>query len=378
MKDCGQGNGAGFRMMVTGGGTGGHLFPGIALAEAVQRKLPGSEVLFVGTERLIDQQVLAGRSFQVTAIRSRALKGRGLVGKLLGVLQVPFSIAEAMRLIRGFRPLLVVGVGGYVTGPVVLAARLMGVATAIHEQNSVPGLANRLLGRVVDRVLLSIPASNRYFPANRCVLTGNPVRAELLDRAKASVGAALPPTLLVLGGSQGAHRVNTLVVEALSRVVEELPVGFRVVHQTGAGDEAWVREQYRELGIDAEVAAFFSDMGRLYSEAGLVVSRAGATSLAEMTVFGRPAILIPYPFAADDHQAGNARFLVEGGAALMFREGELDGATLAANVAGLMRESEQRQRMGERARRLARPKATAAIVNELLAMVTSTNNICAR
>lgn len=365
------GSGAGLRMIVTGGGTGGHLFPGIAVAEAVLERFPGSEVLFVGTERLIDRKALAGRRFGVTSIRARALKGRGLVDKLRGLLQVPLSVIEAMRVIKGFRPLLVLGVGGYVTGPVVLAARLLGLATAIHEQNSVPGLANRLLGRLVDRVLISIPGSEGYFPAGRCVLSGNPVRRDLLARAEAEAGKELGASLLVLGGSQGAHRVNTLVVEALGRLAGELPEGFRVIHQTGTGDEEWVRERYRELGLSAEVAAFFDDMARIYSEAGLVVSRAGATSLAEMTVFGRPAILIPYPYAADDHQAGNGRYLVDGGAAVVYRENELDGATLAVAIGGLMRDRKQRQRMGRRARQLARPRATVAIVDELLGLVTA-------
>jgi len=358
------------RLMVTGGGTGGHLFPGIAVAEAVLARVEGSEVLFVGTERLIDQKALAGRNFQVAAIRARALKGKGLIGKLRGMAQVPLSVIEALGLIKGFRPEVVLGVGGYVTGPVVLAARLAGVATAIHEQNSVPGLANRLLGRVVERVLLSIPGSERFFPAGKCVLSGNPVRQQLLAGAEA---AAISPgdTLLVLGGSQGAHRVNTLVVGALGKAAGALPPGFRVVHQTGLQDEEWARGRYREMGINAEVGAFFDDMATLYGQAGLVVSRAGATTLAEMSVFGRAAILIPYPFAADDHQATNAQYLVEGGGALMYRENEVDEEGLARDIVALMNDAGRRGDMAQRTRQLAQPRATEKIVDALLALAAS-------
>ncbi|MDH3360154.1 MAG: UDP-N-acetylglucosamine--N-acetylmuramyl-(pentapeptide) pyrophosphoryl-undecaprenol N-acetylglucosamine transferase, partial [Desulfobulbaceae bacterium] len=276
---------SGLRVIVTGGGTGGHLFPGIAVAESVLDRFAGSKVLFVGTERLIDQKALANRRFEVTSIRSRGLKGKGLFAKLGGLLQIPFSIVASIRLIIKFKPGIVFGVGGYVTGPVVLAASLLGVATAIHEQNSVPGLANRLLGRFAQRVLLSIPGSEKYFPAKKCLLSGNPVRSELLKKAAEAVATnELSNTLLVLGGSQGAHRVNSLVVEAVEQAAGELPADFKVIHQTGLSDEKWVQERYAALGVEAKVAAFFDDMAALYGEAGLVVSRAGATSLAEMAV----------------------------------------------------------------------------------------------
>ncbi len=360
-----------YRVMVTGGGTGGHLFPGIAVAEAVLDRFPGSEVLFVGTERLIDQKALANRRFKVVSIRSRGLKGKSLFAKLGGLLQVPFSLFAAMRLIIKFRPGVVFGVGGYVTGPVVLAARLLGVPTAIHEQNSVPGLANRILGRVVKRVLLSIPGSEKYFPARKCRLSGNPVRRELLAKANETTSSEeLSNTLLVLGGSQGAHRVNALVVEAVERAAGELPEDFQVIHQTGPSDEQWVRERYQALGVKARVAAFFDEMALLYGAAGLVVSRAGATSLAEMAVYGQPSILIPYPFAADDHQEGNARYLVDAGGAILCRESELDGALLAKELVGLLGNLQERTRMGMMARKLSLPKATESIVDELVSLAS--------
>ena len=363
---------SGLRMIVTGGGTGGHLFPGIAVAEAMLDRFAGSKVLFVGTERLIDQKALANRRFEVTSIRSRGLKGKGVLGKILGLLQVPVSVVAAMRLIIKFKPEIVFGVGGYVTGPVVLAGRILGVATAIHEQNSVPGLANRILGRVVQRVLLSIPGSESYFPARKCKLSGNPVRSELLAKgAQAVADKELSNTLLVLGGSQGAHRVNSLVVEAIEHVAGELPGDFAVIHQTGVSDEKWVRERYESLGVRAQVAPFFDEMADLYGAAGLVISRAGATSLAEMTVFGRPSILIPYPFAADDHQYGNAQYLVEAGGAILYREQDLDGESLAKELVSLLNDKEKRARMGKMARQLSLPRATDAIVDELSSLAVA-------
>ena len=363
---------SGMRMIVTGGGTGGHLFPGIAVAEAVLGRFAGSKVLFVGTERLIDQKALANRRFEVTSIRSRGLKGKRLLAKLGGLLQVPFSIIAAIRVIIKFKPEIVFGVGGYVTGPVVLAASLLGVATAIHEQNSVPGLANRLLGRFAQRVLLSIPGSEKYFPAKKCLLSGNPVRSELLVKGEQAVsGRDLSNTLLVLGGSQGAHRVNGLVVEAIELAASELPSDFSIIHQTGLSDEKWVRERYESIGVTAQVAPFFNEMADLYSAAGLVISRAGATSLAEMAVFGLPSILIPYPFAADDHQEGNASFLVEAGGAMVRRESELDGAGLAKELVTLLNNKEERLRMGSMARKLSLPQATETIVDELVALVSA-------
>lgn len=357
-------------MIVTGGGTGGHLFPGIAVAETVLATAPGSEILFVGTDRQVDQRALRDRAFQTVAVRGQALKGRGAAGRLRALLQLPLALTEALATVRRFRPQLVFGVGGYVTGPVVLAARLLGMATCIHEQNSVPGLANRWLGRLVHRIFLSIPGSEGYFPAGRTVLTGNPVRRELLAASAEKAGAA---TLLVLGGSQGAHRVNTLVVEALKGRRDRLPAGFKVVHQTGASDEPWVAAAYRESGIPAEVAAFFDDMAAVYRQAALVVSRAGATTLAELAVTGRPALLIPYPFAADNHQEKNAEYLTAGGAARMFREADLDSDQLAEAIFGLLAAPEQLDRMAAQARALARPEAAEAIVAECLQLIESTH-----
>jgi UDP-N-acetylglucosamine--N-acetylmuramyl-(pentapeptide) pyrophosphoryl-undecaprenol N-acetylglucosamine transferase len=356
------------RMIVTGGGTGGHLFPGIAVAEGILSRCPGSEILFVGTDRQVDQRALTGRRFAAAAIRCQGLKGRGAAGRLLTLARLPLSIWQAVRIIRRFRPRLVLGVGGYVTGSVVLAGRILGIATCIHEQNSVPGLANRWLGRWVDRVFLSIPGSESYFPPGKTMLTGNPVRGELLAAAGAA-GPAGENVLLVLGGSQGAHRVNTLVVEGLTANRHRLPADFKVLHQTGTADASWVAAAYRQQAIAAEVAPFFEDMVDRYRRAALVVSRAGATTLAELTVLGKPALLIPYPYAADNHQAKNAAYLAAGGAARVLVEGELDSEQLAAQIVELLADHTSRQELARQARQLARLDATETIISECLRLM---------
>lgn len=351
------------KMIVSGGGTGGHLFPGIAVAEALLKRFPGSEVLFVGTERQTDARVLARRDFKTATIHCQGLKGKSLKSRLRSLLLLPGAVLAAGRLIRDFKPQLVLGVGGYVTGPVLLAAKLMGVATCIHEQNSVPGMANRKLGGLVDRVYLSIPGSEEYFLGNRWVLTGNPVREDLLAAAKEEKKAC-GHTLLVLGGSLGAHRVNTLVAGAMGILAKELPADFRIIHQTGSADEETVRRSYEELGLDHQVAAFFDDMAALYRQADMVVSRAGATTLAELAVFRLPMLLIPYPHAADDHQRKNGDYLARGGAARMMVEEDLNEERLAAAIREIMADNGLRERMAAAAAKLARPGATRAILDQ--------------
>ena len=352
------------RLMVTGGGTGGHLFPGIAAAEAMCRRLPGSEVMFVGTHRKMDKTSLSNYGYKVRSIHSHGIKGKS-IGQLLKALAVlPVSMAESMYHILSYRPHLVVGVGGYVTGPVIAAARMLGKVTVIHEQNSVPGLANRKLGGLAKRICLSLPGSEKYFDGSKVVLTGNPVRKEILELAAEEKQIGQTLTILILGGSQGAKGVNRLVVEALAQRGIEQEV--KVIHQTGAADVEMVREAYAAKGIDAEVEAFFHDMVSLYRKADLVISRAGATTLVELAVLGKPAILIPYPYAADNHQEINGQYYVEGQGAVMYREADLTGEMLAETVIELLNDRDRLQSMGERMKDLSYPAAAEKIVDVCL------------
>ncbi len=354
------------RLMLTGGGTGGHLFPAIATAEALCKRLPGSEVLFVGTKRRMDKTSLEQYGYATCSIHSKGLKGKNIVSLLQGLLVLPISCLEAMFHILRFKPHLVVGVGGYVTGPVVAAARLLGKPTIIHEQNSVPGLANRKLGSLASRICLSLPGSEKWFPAEKTVLTGNPVRNAILAQAeKADEIIQKPLTLLVLGGSLGAHRVNELVSEAFGLGLSGLQE-IKVIHQTGPADAKKIAATYRKNNIDATVAPFFTDMAAVYKEADLLVSRAGATTLAELAVLGKPAVLIPYPYAADNHQEKNAEFYVQGGGALMYIEKELTAKILADKLVQLLGDREQLQKMSTAMQSRAFPQAAERIVDECL------------
>ncbi len=354
------------RLLLTGGGTGGHLFPAIAIAEAMCQRLPGTKLLFVGTRRKMDANSLARYGFSTRGIHCQGLKGKGLLALLQALLLLPVSFVEALWHLLRFRPHLVVGVGGYVTGPVVAAARILGRPTVIHEQNSVPGLANRKLGALATRICLSLPSSASFFPAGKTMLTGNPVRRQILELAGKSpreIGDQV--TILILGGSLGAHRVNELVVEALTQYGKLLPSGMEMIHQTGAADQERVRSAYEQAGVRATVAAFFTDMAEVYARSDLVVSRAGATTLAELAVLGKPALLIPYPFAADDHQYSNGRYYADRGGAVLLVEAELTGRKLAEALAALAG-SPVRLRMAEAMRSMGCPDAAERIVDVCL------------
>ncbi len=357
----------GLRVLLTGGGTGGHLFPGIAAAEALCERVPGTEVMFIGTHRKMDQTSLSKHGFRVRCIHSYGIKGKSFLQLFKALMVLPLSFCEALFHILTFRPHIVVGVGGYVTGAVIGAARLVGRKTVIHEQNSIPGLANRKLGRFACKICLSLPGSEKYFPGNKTILTGNPVRKALVKlgrKEKTGDGQAL--TILILGGSQGASGVNRLVVEAITQHRKKLSQEFTLIHQTGVADVDMVRKKYEEAGVKAEVASFFHDMKEVYRKADLVISRAGATTLAELAVLGKPVILVPFPYAADNHQEKNGSYYVDGGGGLMFAESELTGKRLAETVEQLLASEETLIKMGQCMNALSFPQAAEKIVDVCL------------
>jgi UDP-N-acetylglucosamine--N-acetylmuramyl-(pentapeptide) pyrophosphoryl-undecaprenol N-acetylglucosamine transferase len=342
-------------MIIAGGGTGGHLFPGLAVAEVLATRA-GASVLFVGSRYGIEATAVPRTRFPFQALAIRGLRRRGLSGVAAFAWQLPVALAQAWRIVGAFRPALVLGLGGYGSVPVVLAAWLRGVPSVLLEQNVHPGLANRLLVRLARRVCTAFAESARYFPAGKTVQTGNPVR-QLRTNLRPSKNHF---TIFVFGGSQGARTINRAAVGAAGILAQQLP-GLRVIHQTGAADEEWVREQYREMGVTAEVLPFVNDMGDAYGQADLVVCRAGATTLAELTAMGKAAILVPYPFAVDDHQRANAEVLARGGAAELIADSELTGEMLARAVLGLARDRARLTAMGTAARQLAVPDAAAHV-----------------
>lgn len=352
------------RVLIAGGGTGGHLFPGIALAEEVVTRHPKNDVVFVGTTRGLEARVVPQNGFVFEAITSRGLKGMGPLKLVLGLLTLPWSFLEALLLVRRYRPDVVVGVGGYSSGPVVMAAWLLGVPTAVQEQNALPGLTNRILGRFVKAIFLSFDDTVRFFAKGRTHVLGNPIRRALLDNFLKPSVAHEKFTVLVFGGSLGARGLNTRVVEALPHLAA-IKDSLKLVHQTGKADLETVRAGYEGKGFDAEVREFIDDMSAAYLASDLVVCRAGATTIAELTTCKKASILVPFPFATDDHQAVNAKALVEAGAALMFREAELTGQTLAASILELQRDPQRLEKMQKAAGLLGRPEAAREIADVL-------------
>jgi UDP-N-acetylglucosamine--N-acetylmuramyl-(pentapeptide) pyrophosphoryl-undecaprenol N-acetylglucosamine transferase len=343
------------RMIVAGGGTGGHLFPGLAVAEATAAG--GDAVLFVGSDSGIEARIVPTTRFPFRPIAIRGLRGRGWRGALDLVVRLPAAVVRAARIVAEFRADVVLGVGGYASFPVVVAAWLRGVPAVLTEQNARPGWTNRLLAHLAKRVCTTFPESAAYFPRGKSVQTGNPVRP--LSAASAAERKGF--TLLVFGGSQGAHRINQALHEAAGVLAAAIP-DLRILHQTGARDEAWLRERYSDLGVTAEVSAFIDDMGAAYAAADLVVCRAGATTVAELTTLGLPAVLVPYPFAADDHQRANAAILAERGAAVLVLDRELDGGRLASVVTELAADRQRLGHMAEEAKRLGVPQAAARVL----------------
>ena len=349
------------RMLLAGGGTGGHLFPAVALAQRLQTTEPAGEVLFVGTRRGIEAKVLPELGLPLRTIDISGFYGKGLLGKIGLLPQLVKSLWQSLRILGEFRPEVVVGVGGYASGPALLAAWLRGYPFLIHEQNAWPGLTNRLLARWAKRVCLSFADSDRAFHHGCTVLTGNPLREGMETCPPIPEGK---PLLLVFGGSRGARAINDALLAALP-LLQALGGGLRILHQTGAEDLERVREGYRQAGwADAEVVPFIQDMAGAYARAHLVLCRAGATTIAELTACGRPAILVPYPFAAGDHQRGNAEALARKGAALVLPQSELTAQTLARLAGDLLVDRGRLLAMGRAATALGRRGAADLILRE--------------
>jgi UDP-N-acetylglucosamine--N-acetylmuramyl-(pentapeptide) pyrophosphoryl-undecaprenol N-acetylglucosamine transferase len=350
------------RLLIAGGGTGGHLFPGVALAEELRAREPDAQIKFVGTARGIEARVLPDLGWDLELIEVSGLKTVGALGAIKGMFRLPRALWQARRIVKAFAPDAVIGVGGYASGPVVLAAKLRGIPTAICEQNSIPGLTNKLLGRLVRRVFLSFDESKRFFNAKKILMSGNPVRRDLVQKLLAPPPATHEKvSVLVVGGSQGAVAVNALAAQALGTLAKELPLS--IVHQTGEKDLAATVEKYKAAGVEADCRAFIKDMSAAYLAADLIIGRAGATTVAELAIAGKPAIFIPYPFAADNHQELNAREMADKHAALMFRQADLTAEKLAEALRPLLGDAGKRAEMGAAMKSLAKPQAAATVID---------------
>ena len=359
------------RVLFAGGGTGGHLFPGIAVARALVNRYPDADIVFAGTGRGVEARTVVKEGFVFKRIRSTGLVGKSIAGRLYALVLAPITLLDTGRILLQARPDLVVGLGGYSAGPVVLLASLMGKTTMLLEQNAVPGMTNRLLASFVKAAAVSFEDTAIFF-GDKAFVSGNPVRKGFFNKSDFQVSTSRRPHVLVVGGSQGAHAINEAMVAA-APVLTQMSDRVEITHQTGAVDLDAVRAAYRCAGIDAKVECFFDLMEEEMHAADLVVCRAGATTLAEVAAAGKPSLIVPFPYAAHDHQRGNAQVMVEAGSAVLIDEIDL-GACFETRLLDLIGNRERLKVMSQAAFRLARPDAAEKIVDrvtELLNLSTS-------
>jgi len=354
------------RIVIAGGGTGGHLYPGIALAEEFMTRHNENEVLFIGTQRGIEKDAVPRAGFKIEFIEASGLKRVGFLAFVKSLFSVPRAVAQSWKILKQFKPGIVIAVGGYVSGPVALAAWLRRIPVVVQEQNALPGLTSRSAGRFARHVFVAFEEAGRFFKASKVILTGNPIRQSLMenflrprphrDRER--------PKILVFGGSQGAKSLNEAMVLAAPLLVEKFS-GLRILHQTGSSSIDQVRAAYEAAGVSehVELTPFIHDMSAAYGESLAVVCRAGATTIAELTICQRAAVLIPFPFAADDHQTINAKALTDAGAALLLPEQELSAESLTNAVSHILGDHEQRVEMEKRAGLLGHPQAAKEIAD---------------
>jgi UDP-N-acetylglucosamine--N-acetylmuramyl-(pentapeptide) pyrophosphoryl-undecaprenol N-acetylglucosamine transferase len=368
------------KLIIAGGGTGGHLFPGIAVAEEFLSRDPANQVLFVGTERGIEARAVPAAGYRLELISAAGIRGKGRLSQIKGGMMMLYGYAQSRKILKSFRPDMVLGVGGYASLPMMLAAKGMQIPRYIHEQNAIPGMTNKVLARFADRVFVTLEESEKYFPKEKIILTGNPLRRQILDSLGSRVKGqgsdsdsqplALAPgpcfRLFVFGGSQGAHAINMAMIEALPKLKQGIATKIEITHQTGEKDLEMVTTAYRREGIEARVTAFISDMASEYAKADLIICRAGATTIAEVTACGKACLFIPFPHAVDDHQRRNAEALLKKEACFMLLEQELAGERLAGMIRELAADPAIIQQTASNAFELSRLDAARILVDEMV------------
>lgn len=360
------------RLVIAGGGTGGHLFPGVAVVEAVQELAPSVEVGFVGSPRGIEARVIPELGYPLELIDVPMLKGGGAMGWAKGLGRLPGSGWRARAALKRLNPGLVVSVGGYAAGPFTMLAALSGVPTALMEQNATPGLTNRLLGKVVDRAFVSFEQTVAHFPKIPCDFVGNPVRRSLLELADKFEYQAPEQSaefrVLIIGGSGGAASFNQRLPGDLSALGEQAQK-LVVRHQCGRGRLDEVQGLYDDFSGEVEVVEFIDDMAEAYQWCDLLVCRAGASTIAEVLVLGIPAIYVPFPFAADDHQTKNAQSIAEAGGGIMLSDAQVGDGRMTRLLSGLISNTMALENLAHQARKLGRPEAAETIAQSCLEML---------
>jgi UDP-N-acetylglucosamine--N-acetylmuramyl-(pentapeptide) pyrophosphoryl-undecaprenol N-acetylglucosamine transferase len=353
------------RVVIAAGGTGGHLFPGIAVAQEFHHRHQAA-VTFLTTPKAVTTQILESYGFAWEAVSSRALKGEGMLSRGRTLLGIPGAVLAARARLQALKPHLVLGMGGHSSGPVGVAAWLLGMPLALHEQNAIPGATNRWLARLAQKIFISFPAGQDFFPSGRSIWTGNPIRSEFFEPG--SPRADSPFTVFITGGSQGAHHLNTAVLAGLP-FLRDLRDRLFFLHLSGDADRQAVAEGYREHGFGAQVEGFTPEVAAWMRRAHLVACRAGASTLAELTAVGRAAILVPYPFAANNHQEFNARFLAAAEAGEVLLNKDFTGEAFAGKIIKFLAEPETLKNMEAASRQLARPDAAQEIVEGCLELI---------
>ncbi len=352
------------KLVIAGGGTGGHLFPGVALAMEFKRRIEDVEVVFIGARRGLELRVVPALGYELITLPVRGVVGGGFFRGMTRAVVLLWGALRAYLVLGRLRPDLVLGVGGYASVPAVMAAAARGIPRSILEQNVMPGKANRVLARMVQRIYQGFASRTEVFPVEKTMVTGNPIRDEVLP----PVGMVRPigrRNLLILGGSQGAMQINRLALEFVPRLLEEFP-DMKVIHQTGPDHEEVVRQGYRETGVDVEVVPFITGMADAYARADLCLSRAGAMAVSELAAAGLPALFIPFPAAAGGHQEANARWLEERKGALVIRPEEATADLLFEKLSALMGTTGVLEEMAEASRQAGTRDAAARIVEEEL------------
>jgi len=356
------------KVVIAGGGTGGHLYPGIALAQTFQKRESDTRILFVGTAQGMEAKLLPEKGFSFAAISAKGFVGKGMMGRVKSLFLVPVGLFQSISILRDFSPQLVIGIGGYAAGPVLLAAVLLKIKRVILEPNLVPGLANKLIAPWVDLAVIAFEETRAFLKAKRFLRAGVPVRPEIVQAGGRGVLQYAPKkTILILGGSQGAQSINRAMAAALSHLAEEKG-SLQIIHQTGKRDWEEVKGAYARAGFSARVEPFIHDMAAVYAAADLVISRAGAGTLSELGAVGKPSILIPYPLATG-HQEKNAAAFVSAGAAEMILDRDLDGRRLAERIAFLLSDPKRLSEMAEAARRQGHPRSAEEIVEACFKLV---------
>lgn len=366
------------RVILSGGGTGGHIYPAVSIAKEILKQYRNAEILFIGTERGLESSIIPKEGFKLLTIKVRGFRRKLSVGNVLAVKESFVSIFKVSKIIKDFKPDMVIGTGGYVCGSVLLAASLMNVPTLIHEQNAFPGVTNKILARIVDIIAVNFPEAKKYLPkSDKVIVTGNPIRDNILSISK---GEGLSefgfsselPVVFVVGGSRGARRLNESVLLIAKKCVTEK--SFQMLHMTGETQYVNIMEKYEKEDIEAhgkylKVMPYLYNMPHALAASDIIISRCGASTLSEITALGKPSILIPYPYATDNHQEYNARALEKNGAAIVILERDLNADILYNEVADMLNKSEKTNQMSKKSKELGRTDAAYVIVKAAVELV---------